>query len=124
MGVEVGFEGFDTRRNGVAQWKFPDDGVGGFQSVAGDADDGGFVRAMRPWSISFFVTPAVTPPAVSAKMPSVSASSLMAATISGSEMSSAQPPDSRICLDGEGPSAGLPMASERAMVFGFCGSKR
>ena len=54
--------------------------------------------AMRPWSINFFVTPAVTPPAVSAKIPSVSARSLMAATISGSEMSSAQPPDSRICF--------------------------
>src|SRR5712664_2013072 len=79
---------------------------------------------MRFWAMSFCVTPAVTPPAVSVKMPSVSARSLMAATISGSEMSSAQPPDSRICLMAKGPSAGLPMASERAMVLGFCGSKR
>ena len=42
---------------------------------------------MRPSRISFWVTPAVTPPAVSVKMPSVSARSLMAATISGSETS-------------------------------------
>src|SRR5438132_6420383 len=40
---------------------------------------------MRPWAISFCVTPVVTPPAVSVKMPSVSARSLMATTISGSE---------------------------------------
>src|SRR6266851_4424332 len=79
---------------------------------------------IRFWAMSFCVTPAVTPPAVSVKMPSVSARSLMAATISGSEMSSAQPPDSRICLMAKGPSAGLPMARERTMVLGFCGSKR
>src|SRR5713101_4517142 len=79
---------------------------------------------MRPSRMSFSVTPAVTPPAVSVKIPSVSARSLMAATISGSEISSAQPPLSRICLMANGPSAGLPMARERAIVFGFCGSKR
>ena len=79
---------------------------------------------MRPCAISFWVTPAVTPPAVSVKIPSVSASSLMATTISGSETSSAQPPESRICFMAKGPSAGLPMASERAIVLGFCGSKR
>ena len=55
---------------------------------------------MRPSRISFWVTPAVTPPAVSVKMPSVSATSLMAATISGSEMSSAQPPLSQDLLGG------------------------
>ena len=37
---------------------------------------------MRPCAMSFCVTPVVTPPAVSAKMPSVSASRLMASTIS------------------------------------------
>src|SRR6266478_5152198 len=79
---------------------------------------------MRFCAMSFCVTPAVTPPAVSVKVPSVSASSLMAAMISGSETSSAQPPDSRICLMAKGPSAGLPMARERAIVLGFCGSKR
>src|SRR5438094_346140 len=79
---------------------------------------------MRFWALSFLVTPTVTPPAVSVKMPSVSASSLMASTISGSDTSSAQPPESRISFIANGPSAGLPMASERAMVFGFCGSNR
>src|SRR6266850_665317 len=79
---------------------------------------------MRFCAMSFCVTPVVTPPAVSVKMPSVSARSLMAATISGSETSSAQPPDSRICFTAKGPSAGLPMASDRAMVLGFCGLKR
>jgi len=51
---------------------------------------------------------------VSAKMPSVWASSLMESMISGSEMSSDQPPDSRMSFRAKGPSAGLPMASERA----------
>src|SRR5260370_725670 len=74
---------------------------------------------MRFCAISFFATPAVTPPAVSVKMPSVSASSLMAFTISGSEMSSAQPPDSRISFIAKGPSAGLAIASQGAVVLGF-----
>src|SRR5438094_6972 len=73
---------------------------------------------MRPCAISFWVTPAVTPPAVSVKIPSVSASSLMATTISGSETSSAQPPESRICFMAKGPSGGLPMASARAVDGG------
>ena len=41
----------------------------------------------------------------------------MPETISTSETSSAQPPVSRIILAAAGPSAGLPMASERAMVL-------
>ena len=65
------------------------------------------------------MTAVVTPPAVSVKMPSVSASSWMPETISTSETSSAQPPSARIIFAGAGPSAGLPMASERAMVLGL-----
>ena len=65
------------------------------------------------------MTAVVTPPAVSVKMPSVSASSWMPETISTSETSSAQPPVSRIIVAAAGPSAGLPMASERAMVLGL-----
>src|SRR5436309_2719700 len=42
-----------------------------------------------PEAISFLATPTVTPPAVSAKMPSVSASSLIASRISSSVTSSA-----------------------------------
>src|SRR5260221_921770 len=68
---------------------------------------------MRPSRINFSVTPAVTPPAVSVKIPSVSARSLIAETISGSETSSAHPPLSRINLIAYGPSAELPIASER-----------
>ena len=48
------------------------------------------------------MTAVVTPPAVSVKMPSVSASSWMPETISTSETSSAQPPVSRIILRGGG----------------------
>ena len=49
-----------------------------------------------PLSTSFFAQATVTPPAVSAKIPSVSASSLMPSMISSSEASSAEPPVSRI----------------------------
>src|SRR5665213_2012989 len=77
---------------------------------------------IRPCAYSRAVTAVVTPPAVSVKMPSVSASSCIPATISTSETSSAQPPDSRIIFAAAGPSEGFPIASERAIVFGFCGS--
>ena len=46
----------------------------------------------------------------------------MPETISTSETSSAQPPSSRIIFAAAGPSAGLPIASERAIVFGRCGT--
>ncbi len=75
----------------------------------------------RPVSISFLVTPTVTPPAVSAKMPSVRASSLIASTTCSSLTSSTAPPVRRAMSSTYGPSAGLPMASDLAMVFGFCG---
>ena len=52
-------------------------------------------RGILPWSISFFVTATVVPPAGSVKMPSVRASSRMASTISASVTASPQPPDSR-----------------------------
>ena len=45
----------------------------------------------------------------------------MPETISTSETSSAQPPVARIILAAAGPSAGLPIARERAMVLGRCG---
>src|SRR5581483_10826881 len=51
-------------------------------------------RPMTPRSTSFLVAATVTPPAVSAKMPSVRARSSMASTISASEASAAEPPDS------------------------------
>src|SRR5690606_23945259 len=75
----------------------------------------------RPLSTSLRVTPTVTPPAVSAKMPSVRASSLIASTTCSSVTSSTAPPVRRAMSRTEGPSAGLPMASDLAMVSGFCG---
>ena len=53
-------------------------------------------RGILPDAMSFCATPTVTPPAVSAKMPSVSANSLMASRISSSVTSSAAPFVSRI----------------------------
>ena len=41
--VHQRFESLQARRDGVGQRVFADDGVGGFQAVAGDAYDGGFV---------------------------------------------------------------------------------
>src|SRR5262249_31946627 len=55
-------------------------------------------RGMRPCSMSFRATATVTPPAVSAKIPSVRPNRAMASAISASVTSSAQPPDSRITL--------------------------
>lgn len=77
--------------------------------------------SIRPASMSFFVTPTVTPPAVSAKMPSVRASSLIASTTCSSFTSSTAPPVRRAMSRTYGPSAGLPMARDLAIVFGFCG---
>ena len=44
MRIEIGFECIEARGDGLGGRKFGGDGVGGFQAVAGDADDGGFVR--------------------------------------------------------------------------------
>ena len=49
-----------------------------------------------PPAISLSAAPSVTPPAVSVKIPSVSASSRMAATISSSFGLAAQPPEPMI----------------------------
>ncbi len=43
MRVEISLEGFETRCDGFGCREFGGDGVGGFQAVAGDADDGSFV---------------------------------------------------------------------------------
>lgn len=74
-----------------------------------------------PASMSFFAVATVTPPAVSANMPSVRASSRMPSTTSSSETSSTAPPVRLTTSSTYGPSAGLPMASERAMVSGLTG---
>ena len=55
----------------------------------------GSSRPMRPSATSFRVAARVTPPAVSAKIPSVRARSSIASTISSSVACAAQPPDSR-----------------------------
>src|SRR5438270_791943 len=77
------------------------------------------LRGIRPCSINLRATANVTPPAVSAKMPSVRPKSIIASTISESAMSSPQPPLSRMILEAKNPSAGSPMASDLAMVFGL-----
>ena len=56
-------------------------------------------RPIRPCSISFWATARVTPPAVSAQIPSVSARSFMASMIASSSTSSLQPPVSTISLE-------------------------
>ena len=74
-----------------------------------------------PEASSLRSTPTVTPPAVSAKMPSVAASSLIESTISSSLTSATTPPVRRTVSSTYGPSAGLPMASDLAMVAGRTG---
>jgi hypothetical protein len=70
------------------------------------------------------VTPTVTPPAVSAKMPSARASrSMLAATVSSSTSATA-PPVRRTTSSTYGPSAGLPMARDLAMVSGLTGATK
>ena len=124
--ADVGVEVDEARTDGagVQMREAVGEGVGGLEAVAGDAGDSDLVGPMRPVAYRRAVTAVVTPPAVSVKMPSVSASSWMPETISTSETSSAQPPVSRIILAAAGPSAGLPMARERAMVLGRCGSMK
>ena len=63
----------------------------------------------------------VTPPAVSAKMPSVRASSPMASITSSSVTAAQDPPVLRMTSRAYQPSAGLPMASDLAMVLGLTG---
>ncbi len=63
----------------------------------------------------------VTPPAVSAKMPSVRASSPMPSMISSSVTAAHEPPERRMVSRAYQPSAGLPMASDLAIVRGLTG---
>jgi hypothetical protein len=63
----------------------------------------------------------VTPPAVSVKIPVVSASSRIPARTSSSLTASTPPPVVRATSSAYGPSAGLPMARDLAMVSGRTG---
>src|ERR1700757_4028849 len=44
LGIEVGFEGIEPRGDGFRGREFGGDRVGGFQTVAGDGENGGLVR--------------------------------------------------------------------------------
>src|SRR6516165_2838524 len=74
-----------------------------------------------PAASSWRSTPRVTPPAVSPKIPSVEASSRIESTISSSLTSAIAPPVRRTTSSTYGPSAGLPMASDLAIVSGRTG---
>ena len=76
---------------------------------------------MSPRSASLASVAVVTPPAVSVKMPVVSASRRMPARISSSVTESTPPPVLRASSTAYGPSAGLPMASDLAIVSGLTG---
>jgi competence protein ComEC len=78
-------------------------------------------RSIAPASISLRAVATVTPPAVSANTPSVCASSRMPSTTSASLTWPTAPPVRRTASSTYGPSAGLPIASERAMVSGRTG---
>src|SRR5215472_8754191 len=75
----------------------------------------------RPEASSFLSTPTTTPPAVSAKIPSVAASRPIASTISSSDTSAIAPPVRRTVSSTYGPSAGSPIASDLAIVAGRTG---
>src|SRR6516162_9697193 len=75
----------------------------------------------RPSARSRRSTPSVTPDAVSPKMPSVAASNRIACTTSSSPTSATAPPVRRTTSSTYGPSAGLPIASDLAMVAGLTG---
>ncbi len=76
---------------------------------------------MAPEAASLASVAMVTPPAVSAKIPSVRASSPMASTTSSSVTAAHEPPDRRMTSRAYQPSAGLPMASDLAIVWGLTG---
>ena len=63
----------------------------------------------------------VTPPAVSAKIPSVRASSSIPSMTSSSVTEAQDPPEDRMASSAYQPSAGLPMARDLAMVSGLTG---
>jgi hypothetical protein len=76
---------------------------------------------ITPCSTSRLRFAIVTPPAVSVKMPSVEASSSIPSRISRSVHHSIAPPVCRLTCSANMPSAGFPIASERAIVWGFTG---
>src|SRR5687768_3115594 len=75
----------------------------------------------RPSRASLARTPIVTPPAVSVKIPVVSARSRMPARISSSVTESIDPPVSRAWDRAKMPSAGSPIARLLAIVLGRWG---
>src|SRR6202050_4810891 len=108
--------------------------------VAAGPESGESVRAstvFRPWPVTRATTRSsrrmapeapslprlamVPPPAVSAKMPSVRASSPMASMTSPSVTAAHEPPVRRSTSRAYQPSAGLPMDSDLAMVLGLTG---
>ena len=76
---------------------------------------------MAPEAASLHSVAMVTPPAVSAKIPSVRASRPMASMISASVTAAHEPPVWRMTSRAYQPSAGLPMASDLAIVLGLTG---
>ena len=76
---------------------------------------------MAPEAASLHSVAMVTPPAVSAKMPSVRASRPMASITSSSVTAAHEPPVRRMTSSAYQPSAGLPMASDLAIVLGLTG---
>src|SRR5215218_1926963 len=80
--------------------------------------------SMSPRAASLARTAVVVPPAVSVKMPVVSASRRMPARISSSETASIEPPVRRARSSAYGPSAGLPIASDLAIVLGRTGVQK
>src|SRR6201996_2795857 len=74
-----------------------------------------------PAARSLRSTPTVTPPAVSPKTPWDRASSCIESTTSASETSATTPPVLRTTSSTYGPSAGLPIASDLAIVSGLTG---
>src|SRR5579884_2079330 len=80
--------------------------------------------SIAPARASLASTAVVTPPAVSVKIPVLRARSLMPSTISSSLTASMLPPLRRARSSAYGPSAGLPMASDLAIVSGFTGRQK
>src|SRR6185312_8752902 len=75
-----------------------------------------------PAAMSLRRVATTTPPAVSAKIPVVRASSSIPSRISSSSTSAIAPPVRRTASSAYGPSAGLPIASDFAMPVGRTGS--
>ena len=76
---------------------------------------------IAPCAASLASVAVVTPPAVSVKTPVVSASRRMPSRTSSSVTASIEPPLLRASSSAYGPSAGLPIASDLAIVSGLTG---